>query len=118
MRKYDKAEELLARAEKLQPRFSTIQHHKSLVLAAKGEKEKAFAIRKNAAVYALLGMKGEAIQYIEEEMNKEYEDHDCSYISLLNSPSYDNLRDDTRFQEILKRARQKYEERLKKFGDL
>jgi hypothetical protein len=88
------------------------------VFAAKGEKEKALAIRKSAAVYSLLGMKDEAIQYIEDEMKKDFEHHDCSYISLSNSPFYDSLRDDTRFQEILKKAKQKYEERLDRFGDL
>jgi tetratricopeptide (TPR) repeat protein len=116
--KYDEAEELLKEAERLQPRFSTIQHHKSLMLAAKGEKDKALAIRKSGEVYSLLGMKDEAIQYIEDEVKKDYEHHDCSYISLLNSPFYDNLREDTRYQEILKKAKQKYDERLKKFGDL
>ena len=102
--KYDEAEELLKEAEKLQPRFSMIPHYKSLMLAAKGEKDKALAIRKNAAVYALLGMKDEAIQYIEDEMKKDYEHHDCSYLSLLNNPFYDSLREDTRFKEILKKA--------------
>ena len=63
-------------------------------------------------------MKEEAIQFIENELKKDYEHHDCSYISLLNSPFYDSLRDDTRFQEIMKKAKQKYEERLKKFADL
>ncbi len=118
MRKYNEAEELLTKAERLHPRFSTIQNYKSLVFAAMGEKEKALAIRKNGAVYSLLGMKDEAIQYIEDEMKKDYEHYDCSYISLLNSPFYDSLRDDTRFQEILKKAKQKYDERLKKFADL
>ncbi len=118
MRKYNEAEELLTKAESLHPRFSTIQNYKSLVFAAKGEKDEALAIRKNGAVYSLLGMKDKAIQYIEDEMKKDYEHHDCSYISLLNSPFYDSLRDDTRFQEILKKAKQKYEERLKKFADL
>ena len=88
------------------------------MFAATGEKDEALAIRKNGAVYSLLGMKDEAIQYIEDEMKKDYEHHDCSYISLLNSPFYDSLRDDTRFHEILKKAKQKYEERLKKFADL
>ncbi len=118
MRKYNEAEELLTKAESLHPRFSTIQNYKSLVFAAKGEKDEALAIRKNGAVYSLLGMKDKAIQYIEDEMKKDYEHHDCSYISLLNSPFYDSLRDDTRFHEILKKAKQKYEERLKKFADL
>jgi serine/threonine protein kinase/Tfp pilus assembly protein PilF len=118
MRKYNEAEELLTKAESLHPRFSTIQNYKSLVFAAKGEKDEALAIRKNGAVYSLLGMKDKAIQYIEDEMKKDYEHHDCSYISLLNSSFYDSLRDDTRFHEILKKAKQKYEERLKKFADL
>ena len=118
MRKYNEAEELLTKAERLHPRLSSIQNYKSLVFAAKGEKDKALAIRKNGAVYSLLGMKDEAIQYIEDEMKKDYEHHDCSYISLLNSPFYDSLRDDTRFQEILKKAKQKYEERLNRFRDL
>ncbi len=118
MKKYNEAEESIAKAERLHPRISNIQTFKSLVLAAKGEKDKALAIRKNGAVYSLLGMKEEAIQYIENESKKDYEHHDCSYISLLNSPFYDSLRDDPRFREILKKAKQKYEERLKKFADL
>jgi serine/threonine protein kinase/Flp pilus assembly protein TadD len=118
MGKYNDAEELLAEAEKRHPRFSVIQNHKSLVFAAKGEKDKAIAYRKDGVIYSLLGKKDEAIHYIEDEMKKDYEHHDCSYLSLLNSPFYDNLRDDTRFQEILKKAKQKYEERLKKFADL
>jgi serine/threonine protein kinase/tetratricopeptide (TPR) repeat protein len=117
-RKYNEAEELLTKAERLHPRFSTIEKYKSLMFAAIGEKDKALAIRKSGDVYSLLGMKDEAIQYIEDEMKKDYEHYDCSYISLLNSPFYDGLRDDTRFQEILKKAKQKYEERLKKFADL
>jgi tetratricopeptide (TPR) repeat protein len=118
MGKYDEAEELLKEAERLHPRFSTVQNHKSLMYAAIGENAKALAIRKDGAIYSLLGMKDEAIRYIEDDMTKDYEHHDCSYISLLNSPFYNSLRDDTRFQEVLTKAKQKYEERLKKFGDL
>jgi tetratricopeptide (TPR) repeat protein len=118
MGKYDEAEKLLTKAERFHARFSNIQNYKSLVFAAKGEKDKALAIRKSGSVYSLLGMKDEAIQYIEDEMKKEFEHHDCSYLSLLNSSFYDSLRDDARFQEILKKAKQKYEERLKKFDDL
>jgi len=118
MRKYHEAEEWLTKAERVHPRFSTTQRHKSLVLAARGEKEKALALWKNGAVYSLLGMKDEAIQYIEDEMKKDFEHHDCSYFSLLHSPFYDSLREDNRFQEMLKRAKRRYEERLNRFGDL
>jgi tetratricopeptide (TPR) repeat protein len=118
MREYNRAEELIAKAERLHPRILIIQTLKSLVRAAKGEKDKALAIRKNGAVYSLLGMKEEAIEYIENELKKDYEHHDCSYMSLLNSPFYDSLRDDPRFHETLKKAKRKYEQRLKKFADL
>jgi tetratricopeptide (TPR) repeat protein len=118
MRKYNEAEEMLTKAERLYPRFPTTQRHKALVYAARGEKDKALTLWKNGAVYSLSGMKDEAIQYIEEEIQKDYERHDCSYISLLNSPFYHSLRDDSRFQEILKKAELKYQERLHRFGDL
>jgi tetratricopeptide (TPR) repeat protein len=118
MKEYKEAEKLLKKAERLHPRFPTTQRHKSLVLAARGEKEKALALWKNGAVYSLLGMKDEAIQYIENEMKKDFEHHDCSYFALLHSPFYDSLREDNRFQEMLKSAKRRYEERLNRFGDL
>ena len=63
-------------------------------------------------------MKDKAIKYIEDQANKDYEHYQYSYLLLKNSPFYDNLRDDARFKEIIRKQKQKYEERLKKFGDI
>lgn len=117
-KKYDKAEKSLSKAEKINPKYSSVRFYKALLFAAKGEKEKALSLVKNAAVYSLLGMKDEAIKNITEEIKKEYEHLQYTYLPLMNNHFYDSLRDDPRFQEILRVQKKKYEDRLKKFGDL
>jgi len=112
----DKAIELLERAEKINPGYSSIRFYKALILAAKGEKDKALALRKNGVIYSLLGMKDEAVKSITNEVKKEYEHFQYTYLPLDTSPFYDSLRDDIRFQELVKKQKKKYEERLKKFG--
>jgi tetratricopeptide (TPR) repeat protein len=118
MKKYDKAKEPLARAEKIDPGYPGSKFYRALIFAAKGEREKALSLRKNGPVYSLLGMKDEAIKYIDDEIKKGKEHFQYSYIPLANSALYDNLRDDKRFQEIVKKQKKKYEERLKKYGKL
>jgi tetratricopeptide (TPR) repeat protein len=117
-KKYDKAEEFLSKAEKINPKYSSVRFYKSLLFASKGEKDKALSLRKNAAIYSLLGMKDEAIKDIAEETQKDYEHFQYTYLPLMNNHFYDNLRDDPRFQKILKAQKKRYEDRLKKFGDL
>jgi TolB-like protein/Tfp pilus assembly protein PilF len=117
-KKYDSAEELLARAERINPDYSTIQFYRALLFAAKGEKSKALALRKNGVVYAFLGMKDEAIRYINDEIKKGFEHFQYSYLPLINNIFYDSLRDDARFEGIVKKLKKKYEERLKKYGKL
>ena len=116
MKESEKAGKLLDRVEKMNPEYSSIPHYRALIFATRGEKDKALALRKNGLVYSLLGMKNEAIASIDDESRKDYEQYQYSYLVLNHNPSYDNLRDDLRFQEILERQRQKYEERLKKFS--
>jgi non-specific serine/threonine protein kinase len=116
--KIDEAEELLGRVEKINPGYASIPHYKSIIFAVKGDKKRALALKKNGPIYSLLGMKDKAIKYIEDQAKKEYEHYQYSYLLLKNSPFYDNLRDDSRFKEIMRKQKQKYEERLKKFGDL
>ncbi len=117
-KKYDKAEEFLSKAEKINPKYLSVRFYKALLYAAKGEKDKALSLVKNAAVYSFLGMKDEAIKNITEEIQKEYEHFQYTYLPLLNNHFYDSLRDDSRFQKILRVQKKKYEDRLKKFGDL
>jgi len=126
---YERAEKVLARAEKIDPQSPRFKDHLAWLLAAKGEKEKALALIKDAApynyrvtyVYSLLGMKDEAIKYINEGIEKSFKyrsEYLYSYPFLKNNPSYDNLRDDPRFKEIVKREKKKYGQKLKKYGEL
>ncbi len=111
-----KAKELLDKAEKINPGYSSIRFYRALIRAAKGEKLRALVMSKNGVIYSLLGMKDEAIRYITDEIKKDYEHFQYSYLSLAANPFYDSLRDDDRFQAIVKKQKKKYEERLQKFG--
>ena len=129
MKKYDEAEIELAVAEQLEPNNPRIRHHRAWILAAKGEKERALTLIKDKAsfhydatsIYSLLGMKDESINNIEEGINIGFEktgDYMYSYPSLINNPCYDNLRDDPRFKEIVRRQKKEYDKKLKKYGRL
>ena len=115
MKEFNKAEEAISKAEKIKPDSTRIQEFKALLLAAKGEKDKALALWKNSNIYSLLGMEDEAITQINEEIKRGIK---TPYLFLINNPYYDNLRDDPRFQEIVKKQKKKYEEFLKKYSDL
>lgn len=118
MRKYEKVEDLIARTEKTQPNYWGVSYGKALVLAAKGEKEKALALWKNSEVYSLLGMKDKAIQHLNQEIRQSVRYPYLFYLYLLNNPFYENLRDDPRFKEIVKNEKKLYEKYLEKYGDL
>ena len=117
-KKYEEAKEVLTKAEKINPRYSSVQYYKALLFAAEGEKKKALSLRKNGAVYSLLGMKKEAIKYINKVIKRGNEHFQYSYLPLLNNHVYDNMRSDPHFEKILIIQKKKYEDRLKKFGDL
>ncbi len=117
-KEFNKAEEAITKAEEINPDRTSIQVFKARLLAAKGEKEKALAIHKDEYIYSLLGMKDEAIEIIKSNMDKKLTGDPYSYLALINDPLYDRLRDDPRFQEIVKKQKKVYEKRLKKYGDL
>ena len=131
MKKYDEAKEEIARVEKLYPDKLDIQYLRAYIFAVKGEKEKALAIIKDldpyyltqliSSVYSILGMKDEAIENIQEVIEKgfyELQTYPYSYHFLIKNYFYDNLRNDPRFKEIVKKEKKKYQGRLKKYGDI
>jgi len=120
MGEYDKAEEALIAAKEKNPAHYWNPYGESLLLAARGERDAALALYQSPFVYALLGMKDEAIEGIEKATQGPDFDFDlyASWITLTNCPFYANLRDDPRFLEIVYRQREVYNERLKKYGDL
>ncbi len=128
-KKYEEAEKEIATAEKIAPGRTRAQLYRALLLAAKGEKDRALKLINGMApyrydvtsVYSLLGLKDEAIKYIEEGIETGFEkvsEYMYSYPYLKNNPCYKNLHDDPRFKEILKKEKKKHDEKLNKYGSL
>jgi serine/threonine protein kinase/Tfp pilus assembly protein PilF len=129
LNKYKEAEKVLNRVEKIEPENPSIKRYQALLLAAKGKKVGALALINDTApyryevtsIYSLVGLKDKAITYINEGIAKGFEYrlmYLYSYPYLINNPCYDNLRNDHRFQEIVNQEKEKYERKLKKYGDL
>ena len=107
---FDKAEEIIIEAEDAGLDKNWIQETRAYLYAFRGEKEKALEISKNAEIYAILDMKTEALNYIENTLDRPLS---FNYLYLKNYPLFDSLQDEPRFQKILEIQKQKYEERLK-----
>jgi serine/threonine protein kinase/Tfp pilus assembly protein PilF len=129
LKKYKEAEKVLNKVEKIEPENPSIKRYQALLLAAKGKKMEALALINDTApyryevtsIYSLLGLKEKAITYINEGIAKGFEYrlmYLYSYPYLINNPCYDNLHDDPRFQEIVNQEKEKYETKVKKYGDL
>jgi TolB-like protein len=111
-KKYDQADSLIAKAERINPK--RIAGYKALVLAAANEKEKALALSQEPEIYALLGMKDDAIEFLKNRAASK----ESLYLFLLNYSVFANLRDDPRFIELVESEKKKYEEVLRRYGDL
>ncbi|MBN1273950.1 MAG: protein kinase [Candidatus Aminicenantes bacterium] len=131
MKKYKEAEKILTRLEETDPDLPDIRYTRAYILAASGEREEALNIIKGldpylyshllSSVYAALGMKDEAIENIQKVIKNgflEIKTYPYHYPALLHNHFYDNLRGDNRFEEILRKEKDKYEKRLKKYHDL
>jgi tetratricopeptide (TPR) repeat protein len=117
-KEFEKAEEVIAKAENIRPDSSFMQNPKALLYASKGMEAEALASRTSALVYSLLGKKDKAIEKIAEVMDGGYWSFAYPYLFLSTSPYFDNLRDDPGFVEILDKQKMKHEENLRKFGDI
>jgi serine/threonine protein kinase/Flp pilus assembly protein TadD len=122
-KKYDEAEELLIHMEEVisEPNKKYLDWYKALFYASQGEKEKALAAckHKSPETFSLLGMKEEAINILirRSEIPIAIDERE-SYHSLNNHSFWDNIRDDPRFQQLLAKYKERYEENLRKYGDL
>jgi len=117
LKKYSQVQEWITRLEKVAPKYKNIKRWKMILYAARGERKKALALQyQSSAGYALLGLKEEVLAIMQEELNQNMDAY--GYLYLINNPLYDNLRDDPRFQKIVADAKEIYEERLRKYGDL
>jgi tetratricopeptide (TPR) repeat protein len=79
-------------------------------LALEGKREEALETYQGLLVYALLGMAEEAVAELQRNVDNVRRDH---YLFLENNTIFDTVRKDIRFQEVLKRKKEVYEEMLK-----
>jgi hypothetical protein len=63
-------------------------------------------------------MSDETIQYLNEDFDRVKNTKSTWYLGLKYWPIYDFLRPDSRFQEILAKHKELYEENLAKYGDI
>jgi adenylate cyclase len=127
--RYDEANREIISMERLNPDYMLLKDVKALLLAKKSEKEEALRLIEDrekytffvTCIYALLGRKKDAVENIEIGIEVGFESEQqylYSYPILQKNPCYDSLRDNPRFEEILKREKKKYNQRLKKYGNL
>jgi serine/threonine protein kinase/Tfp pilus assembly protein PilF len=107
---------ILERAEKATPIEPLVQNVRALYWAARGDRKRALQSmpEPKTTVYAMLGMKEEALALMEREIaaGKIY-----LYLDLLHSPLYDKLREEPRFRTILRQQQLVHEERMRKYGN-
>ena len=118
LKRYGKADEILARGAARTPNAEWVRKYKAILLAEKGEREKALALYRNSEVYALLGMADEAFRELHKEIRGTEAIPYIYYSYLQHNPFYDNLRSDPRFYDLLARERKLHEEYMSKYGAL
>jgi adenylate cyclase len=130
MERLEEAEKAIEEAEKILPASPAIDLHRAMILAARHERSKALELLQGDAkphpycatcIYALLGMKEEAIKTIQRGIEKGFKEHQLymySYLLLKENPCYESLRDNPRFKEIQKKEREIYYSRLSRARDI
>jgi TolB-like protein/Tfp pilus assembly protein PilF len=120
------AEKTLEENEKFWPGRTAWKGARALLLAAAGSRQDALkvfgqikdpAVDSHVGLYALLSMKDEAIQLLDEQQKREAGVPTLSrYLMLNGCRMYDGLRSNKRFPEILAREKQKYDWLLTNYG--
>ena len=128
VKKYEEAEEHLARCEKINPDNRHNKITRALLYAVKGRKEEAFeslkaSIRNNRyqkiVIYSLLGLKDEATKLLDNRpIAENYNVDGSDYLGMLSNPFFDILRDSEEFQVALQKAKEIYEQNLIKYGEV
>lgn len=116
----DEAKIVLERIIEIHPEDEN-KNTKALIYALDGEKEKAFDLIPDGWwwLYYALKMTDEFIKNFEELNDTYFGPRGMSmYLGLKNSRSFDFIRSDPRFQEILAKHKKMYDENMAKYGDI
>ncbi len=126
----DEAEEAIDEVEKILPASPAIDQHRALIFAARQEKRRALELLRGipkahpyctTCIYALLGMRGEAIRSIQKGIEVGFKENQLylfPYLLLRKNPCYDSLRDDPRFKGIQEEEKEIYYARLFKVRNM
>jgi hypothetical protein len=117
MKRYDKAEEMVRRGEETTPGAEWVRKCRALLLAVRGEKDKALASYGSSEVYALLGMKDEAFAALGQEIRGSVFEPYIYYQDLVHVTFYDGLRGDPRFEKLVAREKKLYDAAMRKYGE-
>jgi serine/threonine-protein kinase len=123
-RRLGEADRQIAAMRRLDPEYKYLSFTEGLLAAARGDKEKALRLRGDieslgmpgTCFYLFLGLTDEAVANIEAGIARGFEtsgDYLYSYPSLVRNSAFKTLRGLPRFQDILKRQKQRYEKDLK-----
>ena len=122
LKKYHKADIIISKREKVYPKSMGESALRAYLLAAKGERNKAFEINlenfDKLRIYQILKMKEELIRYLDRDFERIRQSKRSWYLQFTYYPLYEFLRSDPRFQEILAKHKEIYEENLEKYGDI
>ncbi|MFQ5653085.1 MAG: tetratricopeptide repeat protein, partial [bacterium] len=116
---YRQADELLTLAESQPPGMASAELSaiRGFYYAVIGKSKQALFVNSWGGVLAILGRKDDALNFIDNASKTEGKFYYLlSYLPLVNLPIYDSLRVEPRFQEIVKREKEKYETRLRQYA--
>ncbi|MGB2908709.1 MAG: protein kinase [Candidatus Aminicenantaceae bacterium] len=123
------AADTLAEAKSAYGKSDYYRQHRALLYAVSGDAKSALNLIARdedtfrsifTSIYSFLGLKDEAITNIQYGIDMGFDIQQWylyTYLYLKHNPLYDNLRDDARFQEIMRSQQAVYQERVQKYGD-
>jgi tetratricopeptide (TPR) repeat protein len=122
MRQFGKAKNLLEKAEKSNVlheniRMANISLYRAylLIMRNKNVNVQELSVHPDDKIYAMLKMNDNALEFITKKISGRMR---SNYWDLMNTPYYDNLRDDPRFEVILKNEKMKHNHLLKVYKEL
>jgi serine/threonine protein kinase/tetratricopeptide (TPR) repeat protein len=129
MKKYDRFNEIRLRLEKVDPDSAHLKYLKALYYIMNNEKEpvlKAYPSSDSSnyagflrmRLYDHFKMNDEFIQFLQEDFARRKKIEQSWYLWLKSAALFDNLRSDSRFQDLLEKHKQLYEANSKKYKDI